>query len=81
MEERKAKVGWTPVCARLDDPLTLDGKHPVTKIFEVDLPMRVRVQVPGELLHLGDRDKGGRAIRRLEATRFSLLLKTRLPII
>lgn len=34
---------------------TFDSKHPMAKIFEVDLPMSVRIQVPGQLLHLQDK--------------------------
>lgn len=66
IERQKAKVCLTPVGRLQYDSVsrrlrpTLDGKHPVTKIFKVDLPMRVWVQVPCELLHLQAGDKGGR---------------------
>lgn len=45
--------GWKRAGNATSRPfLTFDGEHSVAKVLEVDLPVSVRIQVPGQLLHL-----------------------------
>ena len=59
--------GWNSIYCTFP---TFDGEHSMTKVFEVDLPISLRIQVLGQLLHLWETEVSQVTYRQLASQIF-----------